>query len=179
MENGMRWIFSAFALLLFFPTLTLAADKELFDKVNVTRVEKDIDAPNFSLKSLDGEQTSLKEFRGKVVFLNFWATWCGPCKSEVEDIDKLHEALGGEDFVVMAVDIRENSKKVRAFMEKHGIDFPAYLDEKGSVSSEYGVSGIPTTFLINPDGKIAGWAVGPRPWASEGSVSLMRSLMKQ
>jgi peroxiredoxin len=154
-------------------------DQKLFDAVGVTRFEGDVNAIDFSVKSLSGKTHTLSEFQGKVVFLNFWATWCGPCKVEVKDIETLYNTLKNEDFTVMALDIRESRKKVLQFMKKYDIDFPVYLDEKAAVSSQYGVSGIPTTFIIGPDGKVAGWAIGPRPWGGKDSVDLMRSLMKK
>ena len=165
-------------LILCLPVFAHAADAELFEKAGVTKIDRAIDATDFTVKSLNGGKYSLKDFRGKVVFLNFWATWCGPCKSEVKDIDLLHDTLKDEAFAVVAVDIQENSKQVKKFMKRNDIDFPVYLDESGEVAVEYGVNGIPTTYIIDPDGKVAGWAVGPRPWAAEESVALMRALMK-
>ncbi len=158
--------------------IILARNPDYFSSIGVIKLKRKVKASDFTVQSLNGNTTSLSDFRGKVIFLNFWATWCGPCRSEVKDIDSLYKTLKDEDFTVMAIDIQESSKKIVSFMERNDIDFPVYLDSDGMIASQYGVSGIPTTFIIDPDGKIVGWAVGPREWGSMESVELMRSLMK-
>ena len=158
--------------------IQLVQNDDYFAELGISKPKSEIAATDFSLKSLDGEEKKLSDFQGKVVFLNFWATWCGPCKAEVKDIDQLYDTLEDEAFTVMAVDIREDRKRVRSFMKKNKIDFPVYIDSTGEVAAEYAVTGIPTTYIIDPDGKIVGRAIGPRDWGSAKSISFMRSLMK-
>jgi len=98
----------------------------------------------------------------------------------LKSIDFTINSLGGDavklsDF--KAVDIQEDEKKVKSFMKKYGIDFPVFLDSSGAIAQNYAVSGIPTTYIIDPNGGIVGRAVGPRPWNSEDSLNFMRSLM--
>ena len=155
----------------------LVKNIDYFAALGISAPMTELAAIDFSTESLDGDFVNLFDFKGKVIFLNFWATWCGPCKAEVADIDKLWDTLKDEDFVVIAVDLREKKKKVRAFMEEHGIDFPVYLDPSGKISNIYSVGGIPTTYIIDPDGNVVGRAVGPREWGGEESIEFMRSLM--
>jgi peroxiredoxin len=138
---------------------------------------QEIEAIDFSVQSLGGQSERLSDHQGKVIFLNFWATWCGPCRAEVGEIDALHRTLKDEDFMVMALSIQEDKKKVSRFMQSNKVDFPVYLDSDGAVATQYGVTGIPTTYIIGPDGKIVGRAIGPREWGSRESIELMRSLM--
>ena len=156
----------------------LAEASDYLNSLGIIPPNEELDAFDFSVQSLGGQSERLSDHRGKVIFLNFWATWCGPCKAEVGEIDLLHETLKDEDFMIMALSIQEDRKRVSKFMQSSGVDFPVYLDSDGAVAIQYGVTGIPTTYIIDPDGKIVGRAVGPREWASQESVALMRSLMK-
>ena len=157
--------------------MILVKNIDYFSVLGISKPKSEFDAVDFSTESLDGQKVALSDFRGKVVFLNFWATWCDPCKAEVKDIDTLWDTLKDEDFALMAVDLREDKRKIKSVMKQRGIDFPVYLDPRGKIASSYRIGGIPTTFIINPDGKVVGRAVGPRDWGSKESIEFMRSLM--
>ena len=156
----------------------LVQKKDYYAELGISRPISEIVAMDFRIDSLGGGSAKLSDFRGKVVFLNFWATWCGPCKAEVSDINILYKELKGEDFTVFAIDIREPARKVSSFMKKNSLNFPVYLDVSGEISAQYGITGIPTTFIVDPEGRIVGRAIGPRPWSSTDSVEFMRSLIK-
>jgi len=155
----------------------LSEAAEYLKALSILPPNREVQALDFTVESLVGDSENLSDYRGKVIFLNFWATWCGPCRAEVGEIDALHETLKDEDFMVMALSIQEQKKKVSKFMESNDIDFPVYLDSDGAVAAMYGVNGIPTTYIIAPDATIVGKAVGPRQWGGTESVELMRSLM--
>jgi peroxiredoxin len=155
----------------------LSEAAEYLEALSILAPNTEVQALDFTVKSLVGDSENLSDYRGKVIFLNFWATWCGPCRAEVGEIDVLHETLKDEDFMIMALSIQEQKKKVSKFMNSNDIDFPVYLDSDGAVAAMYGVNGIPTTYIIAPDGTIVGKAVGPREWGGTESVELMRSLM--
>lgn len=117
-------------------------------------VKQDIEfgkeAPDFTLKNLDGEDVSLSDYRRKIVLINFWATWCVWCDKEMPDLQRLHEE--NEDLVVLAVDSMEDKEVVKKYIEKGGYDFEVALDSKGDISMTYLVSGLPTSYFVDEDG---------------------------
>lgn len=117
-------------------------------------------APEFRLKNLKGEEAALSDFRGKVVVLNFWATWCGPCRSEIPAFNKFHEIKQKQGIEVLGVAMGQGAGEVGPFLAEHPIGYPVLLDETGTVSKLYGVSAIPTTFLLDREGVIRASRVG-------------------
>lgn len=107
-------------------------------------------APDFMLKNIAGEEKKLSDYRGKLVYLNFWATWCVYCDEEMPDLQALSEE--NEDLVVLAVNVREDKDLVESYLEEGGYTFPVLLDETGDISAKYLVSGMPTTYFINTKG---------------------------
>lgn len=123
-------------------------------------------APEFSLSDLAGKKVQLKAFRGKLVLLNFFATWCGPCREEMPGMERLFRAHQDKGFVVLAVNLQESAKTVRPFVQQLKLSFPTALDAEGSVSRDYGVRALPVSFLIGRDGNILWRAIGGRDWES-------------
>lgn len=117
-------------------------------------------ALNFILKALDGGEVSLEGFRGKAVVVNFWATWCPPCRSEIPDFIEFYNQYRGRGVMVLAVNLREPEDHVRAFAEKAGMDFPVLLDLSGDVAEIYKVQAIPTTIVVDESGVIKSRIVG-------------------
>lgn len=152
---------------------------DLFTRLRVQKFEEPVVAPDFTLKDLKGNQVTLKNFKGRVVFLNFWATWCPPCRREMPSMERLYKQLKDRDFTMLAVDMQESEKRVRAFISEFSLSFPVLLDLNGDISSLYGIVGLPTTYIIDREGKIIGKAVGPRDWSSQESKQLFQSLLKK
>ena len=124
------------------------------------RAELDKPAPDFTLQDLDGNTVRLSDLRGKVVFLNFWATWCPPCRAEMPDIEKVHRKYRDRDVVVLGIDLRESVSTVRAFIGEGGYTWTFLLDTTGKVGSMYQVRGIPASYFIDRKGVIRAVAIG-------------------
>lgn len=118
-------------------------------------------APDFTLEDLDGNKVSLKDFKGeKIVYLNFWATWCPPCRMEMPDLNRLYEEYKDEDFVVLAVNLGESEKIVREFIEENQYTFPVLLDESQKVGINYNTFAIPTSVIIDKEGVVRVYVPG-------------------
>ncbi|MEL6152356.1 MAG: redoxin domain-containing protein, partial [Chloroflexota bacterium] len=111
-------------------------------------------APNFETFTADGEPIALEDLRGQTVLLNFWATWCGPCRIEMPEFQDAYEANREDGFVILAVNNRENAEQVQDFAGELGLTFPLAMDLQGDIQDQYAVFNYPSTFLINEDGTI-------------------------
>ena len=116
-------------------------------------------APEFSLQSLDGRMVSLNDFRGKSVVVNFWATWCPPCRSEMPDMEQIARERA-DDVVVLAVNVQEAREPVRRFVDQYGLTFPIVLDTSGDVTQSFGVQSLPTSFFVDREGRVAAFNMG-------------------
>jgi len=117
-------------------------------------------APDFQLQSLDGQTVSLGNLLGKPVLINFWATWCPPCRSEMPYIQKIYEEWSDQGLEVLAINIGESSSKAEEFMQSYNLSFTVLLDTKQDVAQKYNITGIPTTFFIDKDGIIKDKVIG-------------------
>lgn len=118
-------------------------------------------APQFSLQGLNGQTYSLKNLNGKPVVLNFWASWCGPCRTEAPELVRLYEKYKGKiEIYAINVTSSDSVEGARAFAKEYGFMFPVLLDEKGAVSQQYGILPIPTTFFVDGDGVIVEQVTG-------------------
>ncbi|WP_186668844.1 thiol-disulfide oxidoreductase ResA [Sporosarcina sp. BP05] len=111
-------------------------------------------APDFALVDLDGVSHRLSDYKGQGVFLNFWGTWCAPCKKEMPAMGRQYQVYKDQGVQVLAVNIAESDLKVRTFAEQYGMTFPTLIDKNKSVMQAYSIRPLPTTLLINPEGKI-------------------------
>ena len=174
-------LFFLFALILF--PLSICADikkEDLFSKAGIQPIRAGTKAPNFRLEDLEGKKSELKHYKGKVVFLNFWATWCGPCKEEMPSIEELCKQFKDKDFVFLAISVDyAGIKPVKDFIEKHRYTFPVLIDPKCETLDLFEVKGIPTTFLIDKKGIIIGKAIGPKDWRRSEVVSIINLLLEK
>ena len=129
------------------------------------------------LKDVYGNMIRLADFRGKVVFLNFWATWCPPCIIEMPSMEKLHRRYKDKNFAMVAINLQETDAQVKSFFEKFKLSFTALLDSDGEVATWFGVGSLPTTIVLDKEGRIIGSALGPREWDSPASIALFDYLI--
>ena len=164
---------------IFLPGEPTWAKDLLFEAMGVMHVGTETPAPDFRLPTPEGKAVALTELRGQVVFLNFWATWCPPCRVEMPSMERLYKEFKDQGLTILAIDMGESAKQVARFMRDFQLSFPALLDTDGNVSARYRVQGLPTTFLIDRGGRIAGAALGPRDWSSQEGKALIRSLLER
>jgi peroxiredoxin len=135
-------------------------------------------APDFMLEDLQGRMYRLSDFKGKIVFLNIWATWCPPCRMEMPSMEQLYRRLKDRDFAMVAISEDEDSKAaVQSFIEQMGITFPILVDPDGVVPGRYGVTGSPETFVIDREGRVIQHTIGPEDWASERAYQFFTRLL--
>jgi thiol-disulfide isomerase/thioredoxin len=131
-------------------------------------------APKFSLKDLDGREVKLADLRGKVVLLNFWATWCPPCREEIPSMMRLNQAMAGKQFQMLAVSINEGgAQEVAAYFKQSGTNLPALLDPTQGVAKRYGLTGVPESFVIDKKGVILKKVVGTVDWSDPAAIQFM------
>jgi peroxiredoxin len=121
-------------------------------------------APQFELENLDGGEIALSDLRGKVVYVNFWATWCVPCRDEAPGLRRLYETFRGEGFEILAptINVEADMDAVRAFRSEFGLEFPILLDPDKVAYNRYGATGVPETYLIDAEGRLAASYIGPQ-----------------
>jgi peroxiredoxin len=151
-------------LFLLAPAWPVCAGTDPLRALGMQAPGESVEAPMFSLPDLTGKKIQLKDYRGRLVFLNFFATWCGPCREEMPGMERLFRTYQDKGLVVLAINMQESAKTVRPFVEELKLSFPALLDTKGSVSHEYGIRALPVSFLVGRDAHILWRAMGSREW---------------
>ncbi|GAB4356423.1 MAG: TlpA disulfide reductase family protein [Kiloniellaceae bacterium] len=143
---------------------------------NFTFSDPPVPAPSAAFQGLEGETLSLADFRGRVVLVNFWATWCAPCVKEMPSLERLHAALADEGFAVLAISQdRGGAGVVTPFLDRLDLQrLPVYLDPKGVLARAFALKGLPTTFLIDRAGQVRAGLVGPAEWDSPAAQDFMR-----
>ena len=139
-----------------------------FSEAGLPLLKEPVSIRDFSLPRASQEENaepfSLSGLKGKVVFLNFWASWCGPCREEMPSMEALYNQYRDKGLEIIAVNIQESNEQVLAFMKTNGLSFPAALDSDGKVSATYGIQAIPASFIIDREGKIIARKVGSINW---------------
>lgn len=162
-----------------FLALVLALPLAAAERTDFSPISPAIAAPATSLRNLDRATVSLDAYRGRVLLVNFWATWCPPCRREMPSIERLRQALAGEPFEVIAINVGEDPDTVRAFLTQLGtpLSFPILLDPRSTTRRDWTVTGLPMTYLVDRDGRVVARAAGERAFDHPEVIAQIRALM--
>ena len=162
-----------------FPGKIYAGD-DLYETLQILKFDEPTAAPDFKLASVDGGEKTLGDFKGKVILLNFWATWCTYCRSERAGLQATYEAYKEKGLEVVAISIdRDNIDTVKAFVEEKKLTFPNLHDPKNEIGLQYAARAIPMTYFLNRAGKAIGVVIGPRSWESEDMKTILTQLLDE
>ncbi len=141
--------------------------------------EENFFAPSFELSSLEGQKIKLADFRGKIVFINFWATWCVPCKTEMASMQKLYQRFKGRDFQMLAISVDKDISSIKPYLKKYNLTFPVLLDPENLVKGKYKTVGLPETYVVDKRGLILHKAIGPRDWFTKTIIEVFEQLVSE
>lgn len=161
---------SAVAVLILFFTSAALAEQSL-----TTLTDPKL-APNFTLLDMDGVSHQLSDYKGKTVIINFWATWCPPCREEMPSMERAWNKIKDQNIIMFAINVGEDEDTIFTFLGDYPVSFTILLDTSGTMIDQWPVQGLPTTFVISPDGKLVYRAIGGREWDDEALLDLIRSL---
>lgn len=154
----------------------IAMGEDDFSRLKLSRAGAGTLLPPFELTTVDGQSIAFSQLRGKVVVLNFWATWCGPCKEEMPALDRLSRRFDPRDVAILTITTDQGRTGIQRFMKQFDSALPVLLDEQRDVSVAFMVRGLPTTVFIAKNGTVVGRAVGPREWDGADAVRFIEHL---
>ena len=177
METQICLKISAFVLFLLLLPIQVMGNPLLFEKMGIVAPKSSKMAPEFKLNNIRGGVTQLSDFKGKIVLVNFWATWCAACVEEMESMQNLYNDLKNKDVEIVAISIdRWNEDRIIDYADKKNLNFHILRDPDQKVRKQYYIMGLPTSYLIDGDGKIRGYVSGARTWDSLTSKNTLLSL---
>lgn len=152
---------------------------DLFERAGVTELKEGQRGPGLQLATLDGRRVTLADYAGKLVVVNFWATWCTPCEVEMPTLERLWQRFRPRGLVVLGVNVDRGAPRslIEPYVRGKGLTFPVLLDPDMAVAKAWRVTGLPATFLVRPSGEVAGMALGLREWDSREMVALLETLL--
>lgn len=134
--------------------------------------------PSFDLRNLQGNDMQLQSYKDKLILVNFWASWCGPCNEEAPSMESMYEQLHKQGLVVVGISIDHHVSQVKKFVKQYSITFPVLLDTDESVASSYGITGVPETFILDKNYKLIKHIIGPIDWSSPNVTAYLSNLIK-
>lgn len=178
-RQGIAGVLIAIVTILAAPGASRAGAPDLLERLNLSGYPPGAKPPEFNGATADGRRMSLDSLRGKVVLLNFWASWCLECRPEMPMFEQLHREFAAQGLSVVGINAREGIAAIQRYAKELSLTFPLILDPKGEINAAYGVIGLPTTFLIGRDGRAVALGVGPRDWASAPARAIIRALLAE
>ena len=157
--------------------LVVAAPATAQDRQNLTPVADKPAAPDFDLMDINGERHRLSDYKGKIVIVNFWATWCPPCREEMPSMQRAWQPLEQRNVVMLAINVGEDEDTIFEFTADYPVEFPLLMDIDSSVIKKWPVRGLPTTFVVDPQGRLAYRAIGSRDWDDSGLIKVLNDLL--
>lgn len=181
MDRGKRIWIGTFLLWMALSTpLSYGVERGLLETLGLEELSGNKEAPDFTLLNPDGMRISLNDYKGKVVILHFWATWCKPCKEEFPAFERLHQRFKNDViFLAIAINVNATQGEITAFARKLGASFPVYLAREGKITDKYWIWGVPVTYFIDKKGWIVGRAIGPRDWTSDNVKAIIDALTEE
>ena len=149
-----------------------------FKELDLIKPSRQKLAEDFTLSTSKGTKVKLSDYRGKIVFMNFWATWCPPCREEMPAMQRLWQQQKDNGLVILAISLDSDPSIVPGFVKNHGFTFPVLVDPKMSTANAYGVRALPSSFIIDRQGNMAALALGPRTWDNDAANSLVEGLAR-
>lgn len=176
--HGVKLLAGLAIALAAFASAGASASPEAMKALAILEVREKTPVPDVTLPTLEGRPLALKELRGKVLLVNFWATWCLPCQWEMPLMEKLYQAYRDRGFVVVAISVdQQGAGAVRPFVESRKLTYPVLLDTQLEGARSFGLRGIPATFLIDRDGLVKGVTYGPKEWDGKEARAVIESLL--
>ena len=178
-RQGIAGFLIAIVTILGAPEASRAEAADLLGRLNLSGYPPGTKSPEFDGTTADGRRMSLVSLRGKVVLINFWATWCLECRPEMPLFEQLHREFAAQGLSVVGINAREGTVAIQRYAKELSLTFPLVLDPKGEINAAYGVIGLPATFLIGRDGRAVALAIGPRDWASAPARAIIQALLAE
>ena len=142
----------------------------------LTKINRSIDDLEFSLKDMDGQTHKLSDYKGKTLIINFWASWCPPCRKEMPSMERAWQKVKKDNIVMLAINVGEDEDTVFTFLGDYPVTFTILLDTTGKVTEHWPIKGLPTTYVVSPEGKLVYQAIGGREWDDDNILELIKNL---
>lgn len=178
-RSSVRWKMTALVVILIIFFIILAVFMLGRAGVSVKIIGEGDSAPDFTLSSIDGSDIRLSDYRGRVVMIHFWATWCPPCVEEMPTLERLQGSLNRRDFEILAISVDEGgAPAVTSFMKQKGLTLPVLLDPNRKVASLYGTFKFPETYVVDRNGIVRLKAIGPMDWTQPANIDRVRAIIE-